>query len=149
MDKIDVKILKCLKENARLTASAISEKIGLSVSAVIDRIRKMESGGIISGYTINLNNKKMGNEIMASMEVSLKSPDYLDDFTRIVNENPYITTCYYQTGNYDFVLNIITDSAEGLENVYRQIKSYEGVSQTETHLILRTLKNESCVLVED
>lgn len=54
MDNIDYKILGCLKKNARLTASSISEEINLSVSAVIERIRKMESSGVIKGYTIEV-----------------------------------------------------------------------------------------------
>ena len=67
MDNIDYKILRCLKDNARLTASAISEEINLSVSAVIERIRKMESSGVIKGYTIEVDQKKLGNEMVAIM----------------------------------------------------------------------------------
>lgn len=54
MDNIDYKILGCLKKNARLTASSISEEINLSVSAVIERIRKMESSGVIKGIRSRL-----------------------------------------------------------------------------------------------
>lgn len=54
MDNIDYKILGCLKKNARLTASSISEEINLSVSAVIERIRKMESSGVIKGIRLRL-----------------------------------------------------------------------------------------------
>ena len=50
MDSVDIKILRCLKDNARLTASAISEDIGLSVSAVIERIKKMENSGFLLNF---------------------------------------------------------------------------------------------------
>ena len=86
MDKIDLKILKCLHDNARLTASAISEEIKLSVSAVIERIKKLESNGIIKGYTIDIDQEKMGNNMVALMEVSLKHPDYYDEFVKLVKE---------------------------------------------------------------
>ena len=58
MDAIDIKILNCLKTNSRQNASAISEQINLSVSAVIERIRKMESNGIIKQYTCLLYTSK-------------------------------------------------------------------------------------------
>lgn len=149
MDKIDMKILKCLKKNARLTASSISDEINLSVSAVIERIRKLESTGLIKGYTIDIDQKKLGNNIVALMEVSLKHPDYYDKFVDIVRNNTHISSCYYQTGEFDFVLRIVTDSTEGLEAVYKEIKGYEGVSTTETHFVLKTVKEEIAILPED
>ena len=63
MDKIDRKILAILKRNARLTASAISDEIDLSVSAVIERIKKMESNNTIIGYTVSVDNKIIGNSL--------------------------------------------------------------------------------------
>ncbi len=149
MDKIDYKILSCLKRNARLTASAISDEINLSVSAVIERIKKLESSGIIKGYTIELDQDKLGNNVVALMEVSLEHPDYIDEFTDMVKKNSHIVACFYQTGVYDFVLQIITDSKEGLEEVYRDIKCCKGVNKTETHFVLKTIKDEFCVLPEE
>lgn len=149
MDKIDIKILNCLKKNARLTASAISEEINLSVSAVIERIKKLETSGIIKGYTIELDQEKLGNNVVALMEVGLEHPDYNQEFIDMVNKNQQIVACFYQTGVYDFVLQIITDSKEGLEAVYRDVKCCKGVSKTETHFVLKTIKDEFCVLPEE
>ncbi len=149
MDKIDIKILNCLKKNARLTASAISDEINLSVSAVIERIKKLESSGIIKGYTIELDQEKLGNDVVALMEVSLEHPDYNKEFIEMVEKNQHIVACFYQTGVYDFVLQIITDSKEGLEQVYKEIKCCKGVSKTETHFVLKTIKDVFCVLPEE
>lgn len=142
MDNIDYKILRCLKDNARLTASAISEEINLSVSAVIERIRKMESSGVIKGYTIEVDQKKLGNEMVAIMEVRLKHPKYYDEFAQLIQTNDSIVACFYMTGDFDFILKIVTDSAAGLDEVYRFVKGYEGVSATETHFVLKTLKEK-------
>lgn len=87
MDNVDLKILKCLKQNARLTASSISEDIGLSVSAVIERIRKMETSGLIKGYTIDIDQEILGNKMVALMDVSLKHPDDYEGFVEIVHAN--------------------------------------------------------------
>ena len=86
MDQIDHKILTCLKDNARQKASAISDEINLSVSSVIDRIHKMETSGIIQGYTVVLDQKRLGNDVTAVMEVSLEHPNYYDDFVKMVQE---------------------------------------------------------------
>ena len=84
MDNIDMRILKCLSKNARLPASAISEEISLSVSAVIERIKKLESAGVIRGYTIQIDQEVLGNKMVALMDVSLKHPDYYDGFVALV-----------------------------------------------------------------
>jgi Lrp/AsnC family leucine-responsive transcriptional regulator len=146
MDKVDMKILKCLKKNARLTASSISEEINLSVSAVIERIRKLENSGLIKGYTIDIDQSLLGNTMVALMEVSLKHPDYYDAFVELVKDNNCIEACYYQTGEFDFVLRIVTDSTEGLDNVYKSVKGFEGVGNTETHIVLKTIKEETALL---
>lgn len=146
MDAVDVKILNLLKENAREKASVIGEKINLSVSAVIDRIKKMEKSGIIEHYTVIINQKKLGNDVMALIEVSLEHPKYYDPFIEMVQENPNIIDVYYLTGDYDFLLKLVTDSSDGLEQLHRKIKSMDGVSGTNTHFILKTVKNDFTVL---
>lgn len=142
MDAIDYKILRSLKENARQKASTISEHIGLSVSSVIDRIRKMEKKEIIEKYTVVLNQKKMSNDLTALMEVSLEHPKYFEAFTAMIQDNVNIVSCYYLTGEFDFLLKIITDSSDSLELIHRQIKSLDGVSSTHTHFVLKNIKND-------
>lgn len=65
MDKLDYRILGILKENGRVTASDISKEIHLSVSAVLERIKKMEESGIIKGYTVMVDSKALGNDVTA------------------------------------------------------------------------------------
>lgn len=142
MDSIDYKILRCLKKNARQKASAISKEVNLSVSSVIDRIHKLENNGILEKYTIIIDQKQMGYDLTALMEVSLEHPKYFEPFTQMVQENSNIVSCYYLTGEFDFLLKIITDSSDSLELIHRQIKSMEGVSFTHTHFVLKNIKND-------
>ena len=146
MDAIDYKILHCLRENARQKASAIGEEINLSVSAVLERIRKMEKCGLIEGYTVLLDQKQMGNDMTALMEVSLEHPRFYDSFTAMVRENENIVSCDYLTGDFDFILKIMTDTSESLEGIHRQIKSLDGVSNTRTHFVLKNVKDERTVI---
>ena len=120
--------------------------INLSVSSVIERIRKLESSGIIKGYTIVLDQKKLGNDITALMEVSLEHPKYYDDLVEMIRRHPNVAECHYLTGEFDFLLKIVTDSSNSLEQIHRTIKSMPGVSATKTHFVLKTIKDEVAML---
>lgn len=143
MDKIDYEILSCLKDNGREKASVISEKINLSVSAVLERIKKLEQQGIIKGYTVVTDKKLLGMGMIAIMEVSLEHPKYYDAFTKMIGETKEIVSCYYLTGDFDFVLKIYAADSDDLENIHRRIKSMKGVSNTRTHITLKTVKEDS------
>lgn len=146
MDTIDIEILKCLRENARMKASTIGDRINLSVSAVTERIHKLESSGIIRQYTVIVDQKAIGNDVVALMEVDLEHPRYYDAFSRMVESNPNIVACHYLTGDYDFMLKIVTDSSANLERIHRDVKSFEGVCNTKTYFVLSTMKDDITVL---
>jgi len=148
MDALDIRILRSLSLNARRKASAISQEIGLSVSAVIERIRKMEDGSIIRGYTTVLDQKRLGNDISAYMEVSLEHPRYCEGFAARALALENVLACHYLTGDFDFMLYIVAKSSEALEGIHRQIKEIEGVSSTKTHFVLRAVKEGACLLPE-
>lgn len=148
MDIIDLKILNILKENARTKASAIADEIDLSISAVTERIKKLEQSGIIDRYTLTVNQKKIGNDVSAIMEVGIEHPDYIDPFIQFVNRMPNIISCYCVTGDYDFILKILIDSSEGLEQLYRMVKGFNGVKATKTYIILKNIKNNITLIPE-
>ena len=141
MDKLDFQIISELRNNARQTASDISKNIHLSVSTVIERIRKMEKNGLIKSYTVIPNDHKLGNDITVLMEVSMEHPRFNDDFISRINDHPNIIACYYLTGEFDFMLKICCRSSEHLEQIHNQIKDCPGVRLTRTHYVLRTVKN--------
>ncbi len=146
MDSTDIKILECLKRNAREKASAIGEEIGLSVSAVTERIKKLENSGIIRDYTVRLDQKRVGNAVSAIMMVELANISLCDDFEALVQSIPNIVSCYYVTGDYYYVLKIITESTESLELIHRRIKGFEGMNSTKTLVVLKTPKSEDTLL---
>lgn len=148
MDAIDVRILERLAQNAREKATAISKEVNLSVSAVIERIHKMEESGVIQGYAVRLGQKQLGNGISAWMEVTLENPRFCAAFEARAREMENIVTCHYLTGNFDFMLYVVTHSSDALEAIHAQIKGIEGVASTKTYFVLRTVKENTCVLPE-
>lgn len=141
MDELDRDILKQLRDNARFSATEISKRVNLSVAAVIERIKKMESKGIIEQYTLVLNQHKLGNDVSAIMEVSLEHPKFYDGFAEKIQTIEDIEGCWYVTGDYDFMIKINTQSSETLEHVHRTIKGIPGVSGTKTFFVLQEIKN--------
>ena len=146
MDFIDYKILTCLKENARENATNIGTKINLSTSAVIERIKKLESSGLIEGYTTIINQSVLGREIMAFIYVSLEHPKYNENFIRTIQENASISECHYIAGDFDFILKVVTQTGKTLEEALNYIKAINGVSLTRTSVVLSTNKSEVCLL---
>lgn len=142
MDDLDRKILRCLRENARMSASAIGTQVSLSVSAVIERIKKMESSGIIRQYTALIDPACVGRDIHAYISVSLEHPKHNENFSKCVRENQHIDECHYVTGDFDFLVKVATDSTRSLENVLGEIKSIKGVSLTRTLVVLSTVKQD-------
>ena len=100
MDNLDYQILTELKQNARQTASDISKTIHLSVSTVIERIKKMEKSGLIQSYTVICDDGKLGNDITVLMEISMEHPRFNDAFIVHINKDPNIIACYYLTGEF-------------------------------------------------
>ena len=113
----------------------------MSVSAVLDRIKKMEESGIIKGYTVRgWMPRPWGTMSQPLMEISLEHPRFHDSFTEVIMDHPNILDCYYLTGDYDFVLKISCASSDELERIHRTIKSIPGVSATRTHFVLKEIK---------
>lgn len=141
MDTLDYKILSLLKQNARKKASDISREVHLSVSSVIERIHKLESSGVIQSYTIITDEALVGNDLTALMEISLEHPRFTEEFVRYIRQNPSIVSCYYLTGEFDYLLKVCCHSSRELEALHRGIKQQAGVRMTRTHYVLRTEKN--------
>jgi len=140
MDALDTKILDRLTRDGRCRASALSGEVGLSVSAVIERIRKLEESGVIRGYTAVLDQKLLGNDISAWMEIRLEHPRHYDDFSARALEHPSIRTCHYLSGDYDFILHVTARDSDALEALHREITGIPGVSSAKTYIVLKSMK---------
>jgi Lrp/AsnC family transcriptional regulator, leucine-responsive regulatory protein len=146
MDSLDIKILKLLKKNARVTASEISSKINLSVPAVSDRLRKLDASGVIEQYTVIINAKKLNRNLTVIMFVSLESPKYTNNFLEAIQKDDEIIECHYLAGDYDYALKIITENTETLEKILNKIKGMNGMIKTKTTVTLSTIKNNYSVM---
>ena len=146
MDHIDSKILRCLTKDARMNASQISQRVNLSVSAVIERMKKMESSGLIRGYTAVIDERMAGFDVQALISIRLEHPKYNAEFANQILSHECIVECFYITGDFDYMARISAGSTEELTKVLHYIKQIPGVSLTRTYGVLDNIKQNTSVI---
>lgn len=149
MDNIDIKIIRLLQENARVTASEIAGTINLSVPAVSERLKKLESSGVIKQYTAIVDPVHMNKTLMAIVFITLERPRFADTFAEFVKKQNDILECHYLAGDFDYALKVVTENTTTLQELLDRIKSLQCVQKTRTTVILSTAKNNYSVIPEE
>ena len=142
MDSTDLRIISMLKKNARVSASAIAKEVGLAVSSVTERIRRLEVQGVILQYTAVVDNSKIEGGITAMIGVKIEHTRYIDQVTDILSSDPHVVSLYVLTGDLDFLASVYAVSTEEFRQVHHRIANLEGVSAVKTYYILSTRSNE-------
>ena len=143
MDDKDLEILKLMQRNARLTADAISDQIGLSSPAVQKRIKRLRDSGVIDREIAVLSPSKVGREMTVIVEVSLERENrqFLDNFKQQMRNAPEVQQCYYATGDADFILIVaIRDIKEYEEFTQEHFFDESNVSRFKTSVVMDRVK---------
>lgn len=108
LDSIDIKLLKLLQQNSRLTTKELAQEVGLSISPVYERVKRLESEGYIDRYVALLSPCKLNLGFMAFIGVQLKrqTPEGAREFVEKVQNIPEVTECFSVVGHYDFILKV-------------------------------------------
>ena len=108
LDEMDLKILRCLQDDAKMTTRQIAAKVNLSTTPVFERIRRLENEGFIKKYTAVLDPDKMGRGLMVFCSVKLKqmNRDIAKDFVSVIRNIPEVAACYNVAGEFDYILTI-------------------------------------------
>jgi len=142
LDTIDYAILNNLQVEGRLANADLAERIHLSPSACLRRVRIMEDAGIIEGYSMRLNQAAIGKPSTIFVEISLtsQSEKNLLDFERAVSDCPEIMECYLMAGNFDYLLRIVAGDASDYERIHTEYLSrLPNVSRILSNFALRTV----------
>ncbi|MEN8905185.1 MAG: Lrp/AsnC family transcriptional regulator [Clostridiales bacterium] len=148
MDKMDKDILRLLKKNAKISASEISQQVNLSVSAVGERLKKLEKSKVIKQYTTILNPKILNKELTALMFLSLERPQVSENFLDSIKKEEEIMDCYYLAGDFDYMIKIATENTFTLEKLLHRIKGISGIVKTNTIVVLATEKESYSVSLD-
>ncbi|GAB3501121.1 Lrp/AsnC family transcriptional regulator [Spirosoma knui] len=148
LDHIDRNVLEILQANAKITNAQLSKEIGLSPAPTLERVKKLETSGIIQSYHAQLNREKVGLGVTTFVTVTLVShkKDTTMLFVDKVNKIPEIIECHHITGSGDFMLKVISKNIASYQALMLDvINEIEEVASTQTSVIMSTFK-ESKVL---
>ncbi|MCX2679887.1 Lrp/AsnC family transcriptional regulator [Galbibacter sp. EGI 63066] len=123
MDKLDWKILDLLQENARYPIAEIGRKIGLSASAVAERIQKMEENEIIETYSIRINKKNIGLPLSAYISLSVSYINF-NPFVKALENFPELEHCSRVTGKDCLIMRFNLRDSEHLEEVINRLAKF-------------------------
>jgi len=143
LDRIDRRILAALQADGRLTNQALSERVALSPSACLARVRRLEQRGVIQGYHARLDPFALDVGLVFYAEVTLKghSPEELALFERAITDIPAIVEASHMTGAYDYLLKVVTaDLAEWTRIAEELTSSDIGVDRINTHVMMNKPK---------
>lgn len=146
MDKIDLNIISLLQQNARMSISEISSKVNLSISAVSERLKKLEHSDYIKQYTAIVNPESFHKDLTVIMFVSLERSQYSHKFLEFIEHEEEILECHYIAGSYDYSMKIITRNTESLQDIINKLKSLPGIRKTQTNVVLSSVKNNYSIL---
>jgi len=145
LDETDVKILKMLLSDARLSSRKIARKTGVSTGTVLSRMKKMEQTGIIKEYSAVVDHEKLGYELTAVIEITV-SKGKLFEMAKEVAKVPNVCCVYNVTGLTDAMVIAKFRKREELSSFTKYLLTLPSVERTNTHVVLTTMKEDFRVI---
>lgn len=139
LDRLDLRILRELERDARISWRELGEAVHLSPTSAADRVRRLEREGVIEGYTVRVDPDAMGRTVQAVVDVKL-GPGDVEEFEDRLAQRDEVTFAAYVTGTADYSINVACHGADGLDTFVRWLRSEAGVASTETKLLLRVVR---------
>lgn len=140
---VDRKILRALQEDGRMTIQAVADRVGLSASPCLRRIRQMEQAGIIAAYSATVDQKAVGLPVSVFISIKLERQRaaQLDAFGTAISRWPEVMECYLMTGQFDFLLRVVCADLAAYEAFLREkLTQIEGVASIESSFSLGQVK---------
>lgn len=146
LDDIDRKILRILQKEGRISNKELAERINLTTTPTLERVRRLEREKVIKGYSAKINPEAVDMEFNAFVTVVLKAHklNLLDKFEEAVKSTPEILACYNTTGDGDFLLHIVAKDVKDYEKIMRtKLTTLPDVQRLHTSIVLNTIKEQS------
>lgn len=147
MDAIDRKILDYVQARGRDTYAEIGAAVGLSVSAVNERLKKLERAGLIRGWAALVDPKAVGRGVLAYMLLLIDRPEHEKPLVDAICALPQVLECHHVTGDWSYLLKLRLGDISEIETVLADtIKRHPGAIRTHTVLALSSRKETAAIL---
>jgi len=129
LDEFDVKTLRILARDGRITWTELAEKIGLSLTPTLKRVRQLEANGFIAGYHASIDEARVGYAISVFISVSLstQTDSALARFESSIRDIPEIMSCFMMTGETDYLLRVVVPDLDGYRGFISVLTKVPGV----------------------
>ena len=147
-DKKDQDILKLLQQDSKLTHKQISLKVDLSVTAVYERIKRLEREGVISKYVALVNPEKVEKAFMVFCQIKLiqHTKSYLTRFEKEVTSLPEVLECFHISGEYDYILKVMVKDMEAYrEFMVTKLTTLDHIGSTQSTFTIEKVKNTTAI----
>ena len=146
MDRTDRRIVRELQANARLTNQELSERVGLSPSPCLRRVRQLEAAGVLKGYSAIVDQEAYGLPITAFVSVRLErqAEGTIKAFEAGLEPLDEVLACYLMSGSFDYLLHVVSRSLDDYERFIREkLTRIPGIGSLETHFAYGQVKMRS------
>ncbi len=142
MDKIDLKILDCIQNDANLSASQIAEEVDLSTTPCWRRIRKLEEGNVILKKVglLNRDELNLGIDVFVTIRTNQHNAAWLDSFAKAVTEFPEVVEFYRMSGQIDYLMRVVVPNIHEFDKFYRRLISSADIYDVSSSFAMERLK---------
>lgn len=142
LDDIDLKILNSLSDEGRISNTSLSRAVGLSESATLERVRRLEKFGVILGYSARIVPEAVGMGTMAMAHIKLTSAQNQEEATKALLASRHVVSCLRVLGPFDLAIKVGAANLQELDEVINmELRQIEGIEIVESMLVTSTLKD--------
>lgn len=148
LDRTDLRILAVLQSDGRITNAELADKVSLSPSACLRRLQRLESDGVLTGYSAQVDPQAVGLGLQAFVRVQLSKHEsaLVERFVALVNDWPEVVSCYALTGDMDYLLHVyVSDLQDFSRFLLDRLLNASGVADVNSSFVLRTVKHSTAL----
>jgi len=144
LDEIDRNILRILQNDARTSYREIQDKLGISIGTIHNRITKLKKTGVIEGYTLRLNNEKLGYKLTFLIRINVDGK-FTEEILSDISKKPEVCSVFHTTGEQSAALICRFKESAQVHDFIRELNAKDYVKRTNSNMILKEYKNTSFV----
>ncbi|MBC7857669.1 MAG: Lrp/AsnC ligand binding domain-containing protein [Burkholderiaceae bacterium] len=151
LDKLDRAILRLLQQEGRMSMKDLGEQVGLSITPCIERVKRMERDGVITGYHARVSPAALGAKLLVFVEITLnqKSASAFEQFRRAVLQIPEVQECHLVSGDFDYLIKArIHEMAEYRKLLGDMLLQLPGAAQSKSYVVMEEIKETLALSTE-
>ncbi len=148
LDRVDRHIVDLLQQDGRMSMTELADKVGLTVTPCIERVRRLEREGVIPGYHARVSPAALGAGLLVFVEISMshKSDRSFEDFRKEILQIPYVQECHLVSGDFDYMIKArIREISQYRTLLGDVLLRLPGVTQTKSCIVMEEVKETSFI----